>query len=90
MQKIHKEKNILNPKWKCGFVGGSVRLLVPCPELLCRDGAVKQGRRYFFEDDDNNNEDDYDGVAIGIQRITKMMMVVMMVICKWGWGHRAR
>ena len=94
VQKIQREKNILNPKWKCGFVGGSVRLLVPCPGLLCRGAAVKQGRRYFGEDDNNNNDDDddYDGVSIGIQRITMMMMLVMMVIWIgiWAWGHEAR
>ena len=76
MQKIHREKNILFPKWKCGFVGGSVRLLVPCPGLVCGDGAIKQGIRYYG----------------ATNMVVMIMRMVMMAIWTgmWGPGHKAR
>ena len=76
MQKIHREKNILFPKWKCGFVGGSVRLLVPCPGLVCGDGAIKQGRKYYG----------------ATNMVVMIMRMVMMAIWTgmWGPGNKAR
>ena len=76
MQKIHRGKNILLPKWKCGFVGGIVRLLVPCPGLVCGDGAIKQGRRYYG----------------ATNMVVMIMRMVMMAIWTgmWGPGHKAR
>ena len=70
--------------WVCGWVCPPA---CPLPWTGMSGWGRKAWQKILREDDD-----DYDGAAIGIQRITMMMRLVMMFIWTgmWGWGHRAR
>ena len=69
-------KEIKEMEMEMWVVGGSVRLLVPCPGLVCGDEAIKQGRIYYG----------------ATNMMVMIMRMVMMVIWTgmWGPGHKAR